>query len=311
VHASVSHIARGFEQRTGGPPSAAAAREARVVAVGARENFHVLSILLPARLRGDFANLYGFCRAADDLADESGDAATALALLAEWRAELHACFAGRPRHPVFVALRETISRHDLPAEPFEHLLDAFEQDQRVARYATWPQLLDYCRRSANPVGRLVLMICGYRDEKRMALADRTCTALQLANFWQDVRDDLLTRQRIYVPADVAAAHALDLEALGVGMSRNCFSAELDRAYRETIRDLTDRTQAYFAEGRALLPMLSPDVRGHIRLFALGGEAVLKKIADASFGTHRSRPALGRFEKLTLLVQAWAKSLEQP
>ena len=310
MHASVSHIARGFEDRTGGSPSPAA-REARVIAVGARENFHVLSILLPPRLREDFANLYAFCRAADDLADESGDTATALALLAEWRAELRACFAGRPRHPVFVALRETISRHDLPAEPFDHLLDAFEQDQRVARYANWPQLLDYCRCSANPVGRLVLMVCGYRDATRMALADRTCTALQLTNFWQDVRDDYLTRRRIYVPADVAASHALDVNALGEAMSRNRFSAELDHAYRETIRDLTERTQAYFTEGRALLPMLSPDVRGHIRLFTLGGEAVLKKIANASFGTHRKRPALRRFEKLALLVNAWAKSLEHP
>ena len=310
MHASVSHIARGFEHRTGGPPPAAA-RKARVAAVGACENFHVLSILLPARLRKDFANLYAFCRAADDLADESGDPGTSLALLAEWRAELRACFAGRPRHPVFVALRQTISRHDLPAEPFEHLLDAFEQDQRVSRYATWSQLLDYCRRSANPVGRLVLMVCGYRDATRMALADRTCTALQLTNFWQDVRDDYLTRRRIYVPADVAASHALDLDAFGEAITRNRFSAELDHAYRETIRDLSGRTQAYFAEGRALLPMLSPDVRGHIRLFTLGGEAILAMIANVSFGTHCKRPALGRFEKLALLVNAWAKSLEQP
>ena len=308
MQASIPQMLSSFEKRAGGSPSIAA-RETRVRALGARENFHVLSLLLPARLREDFANLYAFCRAADDLADESGDPATALALLANWRADLRACFAGRPQRPVFVALRDTIARHDLPPEPFEHLLDAFEQDQRVTRYSTWPQLLDYCQRSANPVGRLVLMICGYRDETRITLSDRTCTALQLTNFWQDVRDDYLARHRIYVPVDVSAAHGLDLDALAESIARNRFDAELDGAYRETIRDLAGRTQACFLDGRALLPMLSRDVRGHIRLFTLGGEAVLKKIAQASYGTHRRRPTLGRLEKLALLVKGWATSLE--
>jgi len=180
------------------PPSEAR-RYAVDLATSHYENFTVVSRVLPARLREDFAAVYAFCRWADDLGDETGDPRRSLELLDWWRQELDACYRGEPRHPVFVALKPTIEKHDIPATPFEKLIDAFVQDQGLTRSHTWEQVVDYCTRSADPVGRLVLYMCGYRDEQRQRLSDCTCTALQLANFWQDVRRDILERDRIYVP----------------------------------------------------------------------------------------------------------------
>ncbi len=150
----------------------------------------------PQRLRQHFFNVYAYCRIADDLGDEVGDPAASLQLLDEWHAELDACYAGNPRHPVFVALAETVRKFDIPQEPFADLLQAFRQDQTVTRYETFDDLLGYCRYSANPVGRLVLYLCGYRDADRQALSDFTCTALQLANFWQDVSADYFKRPNL-------------------------------------------------------------------------------------------------------------------
>ncbi|HLK47190.1 MAG TPA: squalene/phytoene synthase family protein, partial [Bryobacteraceae bacterium] len=153
------------------------------------ENFHVVSFLLPKRLHQDFYNVYSFCRWADDLGDEIGDQAESLRLLAWWRGELEAMYAGEVRHPVFVALLDTARKHDLPKPLFSDLISAFEQDQTVLRYANWDEVFGYCRYSANPVGRLVLRLCGYADDERDRMSDATCTALQLANFWQDVTVD--------------------------------------------------------------------------------------------------------------------------
>jgi squalene synthase HpnC len=283
---------------------AQAQMQTRAITKGADENFHVVTALVPSRLRQDFANLYAFCRSADDLADETGDPSRALELLREWRNELRECFGGRPSHPIFVALRETILRHDLPAAPFENLLSAFDQDQYVSRYATWAQLLDYSRHSANPVGRLVLMVCGYRDEFRLMLSDHTCTALQLTNFWQDVRRDVLDRNRVYIPRDVASRHGLDLDALATAVASGDVR-DVDAAYRAMLAELTAMTQALFDSGRALLPTLSTDVRAPIRLFMLGGEAVLGQIVAGQFTTHVCRPRLGRVRKLALFARAWA------
>jgi squalene synthase HpnC len=171
------------------------------------ENFNVASWLLPKELHQHFYNLYAYCRWADDLGDEIPARERALELLDWWERELDACYEGRPSHPVFVALRETIAAKDVPKQPFADLLKAFRQDQVVKRYPTWDAVLDYCVYSANPVGRLVLYLCGYRDEERQRLSDATCTALQLANFWQDVSRDLEIG-RIYIPLDRAAAHGL-------------------------------------------------------------------------------------------------------
>jgi len=149
------------------------------------ENFHVVSFLLPKKLHQDFYNIYAFCRWADDLGDEIGDVQESLHLLAWWRHELEQMYRGQASHPVFVALRGTVQRHAVPIEPFDRLIRAFEQDQAVSRYQTFNDVFGYCINSANPVGHLVLYLCGYRDRERQQLSDCTCTALQLANFWQD------------------------------------------------------------------------------------------------------------------------------
>ncbi|MGH9660201.1 MAG: squalene synthase HpnC, partial [Bryobacteraceae bacterium] len=177
----------------------------RRLATSHYENFHVVSFLLPRRLHQDFYNVYSFCRWADDLGDEIGDPRESLRLLGWWRESLEAMYRGEASHPVYVALRGTVDRHQIPAEPFADLIRAFVQDQSVTRYRDWEEVDRYCRWSANPVGRLVLHLCGYTDEERRRLSDATCTALQLANFWQDVAVDI-GKGRIYLPLDLLARH---------------------------------------------------------------------------------------------------------
>src|SRR5690242_6014567 len=176
------------------------------------ENFHVVSFLLPKRLHQDFYNVYSFCRWADDLGDEIGDPAESLRLLEWWRGEHNAMYRGVACHPVFVALKDTVTRHDVPVEPFDRLIRAFEQDQTVTRYETFGDVFGYCTNSANPVGHLVLYLCGYRDAERQHLSDYTCTALQLANFWQDIGVDL-EKGRVYLPLDLLAKHGYSLQEL--------------------------------------------------------------------------------------------------
>ncbi len=286
------------------------------------ENFSVLSRMLPRDLRGDFANVYAFCRWADDLGDETGDPARSLELLAWWRGELDACYAGAARHPVFVALRGTIARHDLPRQPFDDLIDAFVQDQTVTRYESWSQLIDYCRRSANPVGRLVLFMGGHRDAERQRLSDATCTALQLANFWQDVRRDAVERNRVYIPDEVARKHGLDLSLMakairldaacaaerGPGCCGACDTPSVGITairpmFRATVRELVGRTWPLFAEGRTLWPLLDPRVRPQVRLYTYGGEAILRLIERQRYDTLSQRPKLGAGAKLALLARA--------
>src|ERR1039457_1199273 len=169
---------------------AEAERYTRWLATHHYENFHVVTFLLPKRLHQDFYNVYSFCRWADDLGDEIGDREESLRLLAWWREELYAMYESRVKHPVFVALEGTARKYDLPRQLFDDLIRAFEQDQTIARYRDWNEVFAYCRCSANPVGKLVLRLCGYADQERDRLSDATCTALQLANFWQDVTVDL-------------------------------------------------------------------------------------------------------------------------
>jgi squalene synthase HpnC len=285
------------------------------------ENFSVLSWFVPARLRDDFGNVYAFCRWADDLGDETGDPRKSEALLSWWREELGRCYDGRPRHPVFVALSETISRHDIPRKPFDDLIDAFVQDQRVSRYDTWEQVVDYCTRSADPVGRLVLYLAGHRDAERQRLSDATCTALQLANFWQDVRRDVLERDRVYIPRDAAAAHGLDLELMVKAIQldeRGRFDPKcaacppslgmtaLRPAYVGAIRELVARTRPLFAAGRGLLPMLGNDIRPAVELFSMGGEAVLTMIERRGYNTMTGRPSLSRAKKMSLMLRLLAR-----
>jgi squalene synthase HpnC len=259
------------------------------------ENFSVVSVLLPKRLRQDFCNVYAFCRTADDLGDEIHDADIATAQLEYLREQMRKCYAGQIETTLFAALRETIAKHQIPIEPFIDLIDAFEQDQRLTRYETFDQLLDYCTRSANPVGRIVLYMCGYRDEQRQLLSDLTCTALQLANFWQDVRRDLFELDRIYLPAD-------SMRRFGVSESQ-LRDEKCDQNYRDLIRFEVDRTAEMFDRGEELLPLLDSSVRGHIALFGKGGRAILQAIRDQDYDTLSARPALSGWQKSRLLISA--------
>ena len=305
-HAVMEDLKRFGPEQSEALSEADALAYTRRLASASRENFHVITRLLPARLRDDFANTYAFCRWADDLGDEVGDEQTSLRLLQWWDDQLLDCFAGRARHPVFVALRRTVERHDLPIAPFRDLLSAFRQDQHTRRYDSCLQLLDYCARSANPVGRLVLMICGHREEHLLRLSDATCTGLQFVNFWQDVRRDASDRGRVYVPADVAQRHGLDIDDV-IRAVRG--SKEAERAIRvpliETTRELCAWTATFFHEGRKVLSLVSPDARPAITLFTLGGEAVLNAIRRRGFDIWTNRPTIGRLGKLRILIQAWA------
>lgn len=285
------------------PDPAAAAEFTRRLARTHYENFSVVSALLPRRYRQDFCNIYAFCRLADDLADELGDPALSLASLAEFRRATQECFAGRPVAAAFVALRDTIRRHDIPPEPFLDLIDAFEQDQRIRRYQRFDQVLDYCRRSANPVGRLVLYVCGYRDPERQRLSDATCTALQLTNFWQDVRRDLQDRGRIYIPLDSMAAAGVTESQLREG--------RCDDAFCRMIRAEVDRTEALFAEGDGLLLLLRPEVRRHVALFSAGGRAILRAIRRQGYDTLTRRPSLSRGQKGRLMLRAASACMLRP
>jgi squalene synthase HpnC len=266
------------------------------------ENFSVISVLLPRHLRQDFCNVYAFCRIADDLSDEVVDRDESLRLLERFRAETLAMYAGTPRTIVFAALAETVQRYEIPIQPFLDLVDAFEQDQRVDRYDTFAQLVDYCRRSADPVGRLVLYMCGYRDEQRQRLSDRTCTALQLANFWQDVRRDIVDRDRIYLPRETMQQFGVSEQQIKGG---GC-----DDNYRKCIQFEVDRTEAMFAEGDALLPLLNEAVRPQVSLFSQGGRAILEAIRRQDYDTLTNRPSLSRWQKGRLVFGAVAARIRQ-
>jgi squalene synthase HpnC len=271
----------------------AAQAQTRRLALGHYENFSVVSLLLPRHLRQDFCNIYAFCRVADDLGDETGDCEESLRLLADFRRQTLECFAGQASTAIFVALRRTITEYQLPIQPFLDLIDAFEQDQRVLRYQTFDEVLDYCRRSANPVGRLVLYLCGYRDAERQALSDQTCSALQLANFWQDVRRDIRDRDRIYLPAESLRQFSVTEDQIKQG---HC-----DENFRNLIHFEVDRAATMFDNGAALLPMVRPAVRMQISLFAKGGRAVLAAIRRQNYDTLSRRPSLSKLQKGGLMI----------
>lgn len=268
----------------------------------------MLSPLVPQDLVDDFSAVYAFCRWADDLGDEAGEPAERSELLEWWRRELKQCFEGEPRHPVFVALLPTIRRHDLPIEPFDDLIRAFEQDQVMRRYDTWSQLLDYCRRSADPVGRLVLMVLGEpRTESMFALSDSICTALQLTNHWQDVARDKLERDRIYIPRELNPIDDFE-RRLEVSAKRGwaCDRTFLEES-RQVVRELVNRTWPLFDEGEALIARLRPRSRPIIWLFHAGGTSVLRSIEAWNYETVLHRPRLLPVTKVTLVARAWIRS----
>jgi squalene synthase HpnC len=269
----------------------------RTLATTHYENFSVVSMLLPRNLRQDFCNIYAFCRTADDLGDETPDTATALGMLDQFKEQTRRCYEGHAQTAVFVALGGTIRRHDIPIQPFLDLINAFEQDQRVRRYDTFADVLEYCRRSANPVGRLVLYLCGYRDEQRQRLSDQTCTGLQLANFWQDVRRDFLNIDRIYLPRESMRKFGITEEDL----AREIRESRCTDAARELIRFEVDRTQTFFDEGERLLPLLDNAVRPQVALFGRGGRAILESIRRQNFDTLTRRPSLSKWQKGRLIL----------
>ncbi len=270
------------------------------------ENFPVLSSLLPEKSQADFAAIYAFCRWADDLGDEAQSPQQALQLLAWWREELRQCYNGAATHPIFIALKPVIARHALPENWFDQLIQAFEWDNRQTRWESTEELTHYCALSANPVGRLVLAVLGEaRDEHTAQLSDCTCTALQLVNHWQDVRRDLLQRDRVYLPRE-AWRDIPDFESRLLITARRGWAADLDflPAYRNMLRTLCDHTQRLFDSGEALLREISPVSRPVIGLFTAGGRGVLRHIRQWDFETCIRRPNMSRVEKLFLVAQAW-------
>ena len=258
------------------------------------ENFHVATWFLPERLRPHFHAIYAYCRVSDDLGDEVGNTEQSLALLDLWGRELDACYEGCSRHPVFVALSETIRACSIPKEPFADLLTAFKQDQVVTRYATMEDVLGYCRYSANPVGRLVLYTCGYRDQERFRLSDFTCSALQLANFWQDVRVDW-AKDRVYLPQH-------DMQRFGVTDS-TIEQGIVTPEFRALLKYEIDYARNLFHQGLPLIGMVDRDLAVDLDLFSRGGLEILNAIEAQDFDVLTSRPSIAKRTKLQLALRA--------
>ena len=267
------------------------------MAVGHYENFPVASLLLPAPLRQPVEAIYRFARSADDLADEGCDPAEVrLARLDAYRAELARIEHSQPvREPAFLALEKTIKDHALPMGPFRDLLDAFSQDVTKKRYADYTELLDYCRRSANPVGRLVLLVFEQDRPELPPLSDAICTALQLANHWQDVAIDL-RKDRIYLPRELRDRFAVPEWDLNAG--------RVTEGFRALMREVLGRTRALFAQGRPLCDLVGRELRFEMRLTWLGGSTILDRIEAVSYDVFRRRPHHGPLAKALMAWRAW-------
>ena len=263
------------------------------------ENFSVATWFLPKRLRQHFYNVYAYCRISDDLGDEVGDAQQSLELLDQWETELNACYAGSPKHPVFVALAETVQQCGIPRHEFSDLLIAFRQDQTVTRFETFEDVLGYCRYSANPVGHLVLYLCGYSDTERQQLSDYTCTALQLANFWQDVFVDY-GKGRIYLPLE-------DLRRFGV-TGEDIAQRRATEQFIAMMKFEVERAHEWFARGLPLVKMVNRELAVDLELFSRGGQEILRAIERQGFDVLRARPVITKARKLVLVLRAVAGKL---
>jgi squalene synthase HpnC len=258
------------------------------------ENFSVATWFLPKRLRQHFYNIYAYCRISDDLGDEVGNSNSSLELLDQWEQELNACYAGSPRHPVFVALVETVQTCEIPKHEFSDLLTAFRQDQTVTRYKTFNDLLGYCKNSANPVGHLVLYLCGYKDAERQSLSDFTCTALQLANFWQDVTVDY-GKGRIYLPLE--DLHRFAVSEDDIAHQRNTI------AFLEMMKFEVERAREWFRQGLPLVQKVDRELAIDIELFSRGGQEILSTIEQQGYAVLGRRPVISKSRKLALLARA--------
>jgi len=263
------------------------------------ENFSVATWFLPARLRQHFYNVYAYCRISDDLGDEVGDAQQSLELLDQWEAELNACYHGTPRHPVFVALAETVRQFNIPQHEFSDLLIAFRQDQTVTRFETFNDVLAYCRYSANPVGHLVLYLCGYSDAERQQLSDYTCTALQFANFWQDVAVDY-GKGRIYLPLE-------DLCRFGV-TENDIAQRRATSQFLELMKFEVQRAREWFDRGTPLVKIVNRELAVDLELFSRGGQEILNAIERQHFDVLERRPVISKPRKLWLVARAAAGKL---
>lgn len=263
----------------------------RRLARGHYENFTVGSWLLPRWALQHMYNVYAYCRTVDDLGDEAnGDR---LALLDGWEADLRRVYSGRPEHPVLLALQQTVEEFDIPIQPFLHLIEANRADQTDVRHATYEDLLAYCEHSANPVGHLVLYIFGYSDAERQSLADSTCTALQLTNFWQDIATDW-GKGRVYLPQEDIEFFGYPEENLGLGVVNSNFVS--------LMRFEIARTRELFQRGLALIDRVDGRLRIDLRLFSLGGLSILGAIERNDYDVFRRRPSLSRWQKGTLLLR---------
>ena len=258
------------------------------------ENFSVASWFLPRRLRQHFFNVYAYCRISDDLGDEVGDTAASLELLDQWQHELDACYDGSPKHPVFVALAETVRQFDIPKHEFSDLLVALRQDQTITLFETFNDVLAYCHYSANPVGRLVLYLCGYHDLERQELSDFTCTALQLANFWQDVTTDY-AKGRIYLPLE--DLRRFNVTEDDITCSRNT------PAFCAMMRFEVERAQDWFNRGVPLIGKVDRELAIDLDLFSRGGQEILRAIARQDYAVLGNRPAISKSRKLALVARA--------
>jgi len=258
------------------------------------ENFSVATWFLPKRLRQHFYNVYAYCRISDDLGDEVGDPQQSLELLDQWEAELNACYAGSPKHPVFVALAETVKQFSIPQHEFSDLLIAFRQDQTITRFETFDDILAYCRYSANPVGHLVLYLCGYSDAERQQLSDYTCTALQLANFWQDVFVDY-GKGRIYLPLE-------DLRRFGVS-GEDIAQRRATPQFVAMMKFEVGRARDWFARGLPLIKIVDRELAIDLELFSRGGQEILNAIERQRFDVLKARPEISKSRKLMLVLRA--------
>ena len=263
------------------------------------ENFSVATWFLPKRLRQHFYNVYAYCRISDDLGDEVGDPQQSLELLNQWETELNSCYAGSPKHPVFVALAETVQQCGIPKHEFSDLLIAFRQDQTVTRFETFDDVLGYCRYSANPVGHLVLYLCGYSDAERQQLSDYTCTALQLANFWQDVFVDY-GKGRIYLPLE-------DLRRFGV-TGEDIAQRRATPQFIAMMEFEVERAREWFERGLPLIKKVDRELAVDLELFSRGGQEILRAIERQGFDVLHSRPVISKTRKLMLVARATAGKL---
>lgn len=262
------------------------------------ENFTVASCLLPRALRQHFYHIYAYCRWSDDLADEPPDARESAALLDWWEAQLDACYRGRARHPVFVALAETIAQFDIPREPLADLLIAFRQDGHVTRYESFDDLLGYCRHSANPVGRLVLYLGRCHGPRQVELSDAICTGLQLVNFLQDIEEDW-QRGRVYLPQESLRQHGYDEAQLS--------TRTYNDAFRELMAAECERAQGFLRRGLPLVDLVPRELALDVWLFAHGGLQVLERLQDVDYDIWNRRPTLSKLDALRLLVSGWWKT----